>query len=58
MRKLLPLLFLLGLSGCVSFGIECRNDKTNAWVRVKRFGLSVSKKQAEALSDFKTKVCP
>jgi len=57
MKKLLPILLLLGLSGCVSFGVECRRESTNAWVRVKRFGLGVSQKQAAALSDFKTKVC-
>ena len=58
--KLSPLLLLavcLGLSGCVSFGLECRRDTTNAWVKVRRVGIGVSKSQAEALSVFKEKVC-
>lgn len=44
-------------SGCVSFGLECKRESTNAWIKVKRIGMGVSKKQAEALATFKEKVC-
>ena len=57
MRKLLPLLFFFGLSGCVSFGVECRRAEDRAWVKVRRVGFGVSKRQAEALAEFKAKVC-
>lgn len=57
MRFIMLAVFCLGLSGCVSFGLECKREDTNAWVRAKRFGLGVSKSQAEALATFKEKVC-
>lgn len=56
MRYLL-LVGLLSLQGCVSFGLECRKESINGWVRVRRLGLGVSRRQAEALSVFKEKVC-
>ena len=47
----------LALSGCVSFGVECRNSETRAWVKVRRIGVGVSGKQAETLAQIKNKVC-
>lgn len=57
--RLIPIALLpLALAGCVSFGVECRTERTNAWVKVRRVGWGVSAKQAQALADIKTKVCP
>lgn len=56
-RLMIPLCMAF-LSGCVSFGVECRNEKTNAWMRARRFGWGISARQAQALADMKTKVCP
>lgn len=57
MKKVMFVLSAALLSGCVSFGLECKREDVNAWVRVKRFGYGVSQKQAEALATFKEKVC-
>ena len=57
MKYLMLVSFACLFSGCVSFGLECKREDTNAWVRVKRMGVGVSKAQAEALATFKEKVC-
>ncbi len=56
-RALFVVVATLVSSGCVSFGLECRREDTNAWVKVKRLGTGISKAQADALATFKEKVC-
>ena len=60
MRPLLVVALLASLlaQGCVSMGIQCSDGKVNAWAKVKRLGVGVSAKQAEAFATFKQKVCP
>ena len=58
MRGMILFLVLsFAFSGCVSFGVECRRESINGWAKVRRVGFGISKRQAEALSEFKTKVC-
>lgn len=58
MKRLVPFLILsVAFSGCVSFGVECRRESINGWAKVRRVGFGISKRQAEALSEFKAKVC-
>ena len=57
MKYLMLAVLAVSFTGCVSFGLECKREDTNAWVKVRRMGLGVSKNQAEALATFKEKVC-
>ena len=45
------------LGGCVSFGVECKSENVNGWVRVRRFAIATSAATTENLAKFKERVC-
>ena len=57
MRYLIIGLMLLA-TGCVSFGLECKSDKTHGWVKIRRFAFAPGRRNVEALGMFKEKICP
>lgn len=57
MKTLLIAVLAATVSGCVSFGVECRSGDTRGWVKVRRFAFAPSKATVENLTGFKEKVC-
>lgn len=48
---------LLMMMGCATVGVECAKSDVRAYAKYRRPGWAISKKQVEAIADFRERVC-